>query len=759
MISGNVAFKEQTKKVNYADITLRDGTVLQLEPCDFALGKFSMKDETTTGKFGVGHAVGKTMSITLANHTNKFSMYDFFKSIIHIYVSVTLEDGTVLKERKGKYYVLDPASTGEVINLHGVDSMSLFDRPYTAKTVYPATLQAILSDCCLDCGVNIGFKQFDNCNFVVSTRPEECTYRQVVSWVSQIAGYNARISNEDYLELVWYDVKSLSNSVFNGGNLYDLSFADTFDGGDYETYSDSILIDGGYFTDVIPENITRIKSLNVSTDDVIITGVKVKNDDKEVLIGTEDYCLFISGNDFTKGQESEVANYLAQRLVGLQFRPLTCEIPNNPLIEPYDLCYVKDRKGNSYFTLLNSVSYSLNGFTTIQCKADDPARSEKSYTSESAKAIAQVKRDTADKLTTYDKSVQNMNTLSANAMGLYREQRTLADGSVVYYQSNRPITKDGQGLCVFAENSVVYKMTSDGFFVSTNGGKTYTSGFDAQGNAVVNVLSAIGITFDWAKGGTLTLGGDNNISGVLNVLNTNGKLVGKFDKDGLWASNGYFEGDIVSTNAKITGGSINITTDNEDASVINLNYGTHKLQMSPIWLNVGGDYGSSVSSTFISVGDVDGTHSWVSKNTIHTTNGNASVIAKPTELLLYNSSFSISGIGNDFSCLTDASFSEEVTFSGTVNMNGDFITDSYGAFTINRDANFKEDVNIDGEFHSKGKSIICDSTYNDYLGFFGGSGATKQTVSAITLTSSATTSSNASKINEVINALKKYNLL
>ena len=83
MINANKAFKSQIKKVNYADIILRDGTVLNLGPSDFILGGFSMTDETTTGKFGVGSAVGKTISLTINNHTNKFSMYDFYKSMIY----------------------------------------------------------------------------------------------------------------------------------------------------------------------------------------------------------------------------------------------------------------------------------------------------------------------------------------------------------------------------------------------------------------------------------------------------------------------------------------------------------------------------------------------------------------------------------------------------------------------------------------------------------------------------------------------------
>ena len=539
MINGNVAFKKQTKKVNYAEIILRDGTVLELEPSDFSLGKFNMMDETTTGKFGVGHAVAKTINFSIANHTDKFSMYDFFKAIIYIYVAVALEDGTILKERKGKYYVINPATTGEVIDLQGVDSMHNFDRPYTANTHYPATLQEILTDCCLDCGVNIGFTQFENYNFTVLHRPEDCTYRQVVSWVCQIAGYNARINNADFLELVWYET-ILGIDMLIGGNLNTEEFVDTYEGGDYETYDDAILLDGGNFTDPLPENVSRIKSLKVSTDDVIITGVKVKSENKEVLIGSEEYCISVIDNDLVLEKEEEVASILAPKLIGMQFRPLTCDIPNNPFFEPFDYCYVYDRKGNTYFTYINSVKYSINGFTTISCKADDPIRSESSYTSESAKAVVKARKEAKKELTLYDKAVQNMNMLSANAMGLYREQETLTDGSVIYYQSNRPITKNEEGLCEFELDSVVYKMTGDGFFVSNDGGLSFTSGFDAEGNAIVNVLSAIGIQFDWAKGGTLSLGGYDNKNGVIKIYDKDGVNTGVIDNNGiaLFAENG-----------------------------------------------------------------------------------------------------------------------------------------------------------------------------------------------------------------------------
>lgn len=534
--------------VNYADVTLRDGTVLNLTPEDFILGGFSMADEMTDGKFGVGFAIGKTINVTIANHTNKFSNYDFYNSIIYMYVAIHTEDGRVLKERKGKYYVINPTSPGEVIKLSGVDSMYLLDKPYNAKTAYPATLQTILSDCCIDCGINIGFRQFDKYNFVVSNKPEDATYRDVVSYVAQIAGYNARISNNDALELIWYDTTFMGMDVLDGGNLYSYSESDTYDGGDFSNYEATILFDGGNFTDASPENVTKVKSLSVSTDEIIITGIVVENENTRKSKGTEDYVIKVKDNPLTVGKENEILSHLYNKLVGYEFRALDCKIVNNPLFEPFDACYIYDRKGNFYFTLINSVKYKIGGFTTISCKADDPVRNESSYTSEAAKAEVRAKRKASElalkayedakkhsdnQLTIYDYAVQNMNMLAANAMGLYRESEKQSDGSEIYYQSNRPITKNSSGKCQFETGSVVYKMTGNGFFVSTDGGKSFTSGFDSNGNAIVNVLSAIGITFDWARGGTLSLGGDNNVNGRLVVYDSSGKQVGKWDKDGI----------------------------------------------------------------------------------------------------------------------------------------------------------------------------------------------------------------------------------
>ena len=98
MIAASREFKEKLKSganlVNYADITLSDGTVLNLTYKDFMIGGCEIEDKTTDGKFGVGFVIGKTLSIKLENKDERFSKYDFYQSIITLYVAMMLDDDT-----------------------------------------------------------------------------------------------------------------------------------------------------------------------------------------------------------------------------------------------------------------------------------------------------------------------------------------------------------------------------------------------------------------------------------------------------------------------------------------------------------------------------------------------------------------------------------------------------------------------------------------------------------------------------------------
>lgn len=541
MINASKEFKEKLKKganvVNYADITLSDGTVLHLEPKDFMIGGCEIEDKTTDGKFGIGFVIGKTLTLRISNHEGQFSRYDFYNSIINLYAALLLDDGTIEKIRKGVYYTLVPETPGDIIEISAVDGMYKLDKDYAANnTVYPATLQKIITDVCLDCGIPIGFTQFDNMTFVVQTKPENATtYRQVMSWACQIAGYNARIDNTGYMKLIWYNESLLDGYIYNGGDFYTYPHDTVVDGGNFKDYTTTIVLFGGNFTDDIAQHISKVKSINVHTDDIQITGVRVHGEEETFsLFGEEGYVIEVKDNPFSAGRENEVASYLGNRMVGMVFRPFDAEVLSNPLYEPFEVVRVSDAKGNVYLSLVNSITYKIGSFTRIACEAEDPVRNGSTYVSAAAQAVVEARRNAQKQISEYDKAVQNMNQLTANAMGLFRADEKQSNGSYIYYESTKPITIDANGKCHFESGSTVYKRQGEGFFVSRDGGKTYESGFDENGIAILNVLYAIGISFDWARGGTLTLGGKDNQNGSFEILDGNGNIVTYGDSENFY---------------------------------------------------------------------------------------------------------------------------------------------------------------------------------------------------------------------------------
>ena len=553
MINASREFKEKlnvgANLVNYADITLANGTVLNLTYEDFMIGGCDIVDTTANNdNFSVGNAVGKSISLQIANHDDRFSEYDFYNAFIYLYVAMALDGGTIEKVRKGKYYVNNPETPGDVISIDAVDSMVNFDRTYSeSDTSYPATLQVILSDACIDCDVTIGFGQFNNYNFVVEERPEGVTYRQVVSYVAQIAGCNARVSNDDALQLVMYDTSALDTENYDGGLYADPEDGVIIDGGNFADPVQTEIIDGGLFTDNTGFYIYNWKSLYVATDDVVVTGVKVISDGDVYLYGSADYAITVENNPFVEGKEQAVANYLGALLVGIRFRPFEGQTLGNPLLEPFDVGYISTRKGNTYRTVLNYVNYKIGADTSIACKAEAPLRNTSRYQSEAARAVVEARRNTDKKISAYDKQVQAMNQLAMNALGFFETYEDFPDGSRISYMHDKP---------TISESRIVYKRTAEGFFISQDGGVSYTGGWDSNNDVVVNMISAVGIICDWIKGGTLSLGGDNDTDGVEVVKNASGTQVVRLDKSGIEAIAGKIGGWLIGSDYLETGNAI-----------------------------------------------------------------------------------------------------------------------------------------------------------------------------------------------------------
>lgn len=119
-------------------------------------------------------------------------------------------------------------------------------------------------------------------------------------------------------------------------------------------------------------------------------------------------------------------------------------------------------------------------------------------TSNSDSSTAHLNKEVASlsgKTARYEISQQQLTSLLAQSFGIFKTEEVMSDGSTVHYMHDKP---------TLAESTNIWKMTGDVFAVSSDGGKTWNAGMDATGNAIMNVLSVIGIDASWINADNLT---------------------------------------------------------------------------------------------------------------------------------------------------------------------------------------------------------------------------------------------------------------
>lgn len=520
MINTSTEYKqgmEQKRRfVARASCLLKNGTVLDFDKTNLMTGGVKIADGVSgTSKFEVGTAIINQLTIMVYNGEETFSDYDFTDAVITVWVGMPLDD-RIEWLKKGVFNASDPTTTPGVITLKALDNMSKFDAAYDGGIGFPATLQTIVQHCCTQCGVLLVNGEFPNYRYQVSKNPftdtTNITYRAIIAYCALLAGCYARCNTDGRLELKWYDTAAF-DGIIDGG-VFDTTTEDSYqtgddlDGGNFTDYSSGDTADGGTFTDVLPyHHIYSFSSLSVSTEDVVITGIRVTAADSEdsagkkvegetYLCGAEGYVLDVSGNPLIEaGKAKDVAEYLAGRVVGMRFRPFQASSIGDPSWEAGDAAVVTDRKGNSYYTYLTNITYSTGGYASLSCDAEPAARHSADRYAEINKIVADIKKDSQQKLSEYGKLLEQMNSLAVNAMGYYETRVEQDDGSVITYMHDKPI---------LSESKIVYKQSIDGFFWSKDGGKTWTGGIDKDGNAVMNVIAAIGLYADWIIAGKIS---------------------------------------------------------------------------------------------------------------------------------------------------------------------------------------------------------------------------------------------------------------
>lgn len=499
--------------LKYADITLTDGTVINLTNADFWSNGMKFEDSVSDDNtFNIGSANINTLNLSINNFDGKYTDYDFTDATVICYVGIELEpeDTSALLDTTGDKIldttgneiivhknaliekirictmtVIDtPYQNTTIIELECEDNMRKFDRDYSAsKLKYPVTRKQIIQDACKVCGVTLDTLNFYQDSYQIPARPDDeaLTFRQVIAWTCQIGCQYARCDKYGRLTIKWYD------------------------------------------TEITDANRVAINSTNGFTpnlDDVVITGVQVTeylestSTDEEAssyLYGEEGYVLKISGNKLIpQGTGEVVANIIGEKCVGMSFRPFETECLTDIVLEAGDAVLITDRKGNKYKSYLTNVVLQPGTFEQISCNAESAARNSSKTYSLVTQAAVDARKSVWRERTTREQALQEFKDRLDNSTGVYTTVQTQQDGSQIFYLHDKP---------TLAESRAVWKMTAEAWGVSTDGGQTWNGGMTVDGDTIVRILNAVGVNADWINAGAIT------------VTDTDGSIIFSVDMD------------------------------------------------------------------------------------------------------------------------------------------------------------------------------------------------------------------------------------
>lgn len=482
--------RKRTDFKEYADITLVDGTVLNLSASDFTVSNNYINDGAGASQIPLGVAIERNIQIEIMNDQEQYSTYDFYGAVIELYLTFQLSE-TVEKVVYGRFKVITPETYGETVIITAVDDMYKADKPYSTSLTFPATTGAMLREICEKCDLHLGSTTFQNSDFVVNTAPDSnYTFRAVIGFIAMIAGGNARINRSGELEIITHNFSILENlRGYDGGTFKPWESKADLDGGSFNPWDAGDVADAGLFTDYDGIQVLHNwKNLKVDTDDIVITGIKTTytddNDNElEVLEGSEGYVLGIE-NPLITGKEAEALVLIGAVMIGGKYRKFEGDHISYPVAEFMDPVFVVDRRSNVYQSIITDVNFTFCGFTTIKNSSESAIRNSSSYLSESVKTYVAARKLVTKERTERQKAVEQLAYKLAHSSGLYITEEKQKDGSSIYYMHDKPTLN---------ESMIVWKLTALAFGISTDGGKTYPYGFTVDGKTIVRLLYADGV--------------------------------------------------------------------------------------------------------------------------------------------------------------------------------------------------------------------------------------------------------------------------
>lgn len=501
------------------------GNTITITDANVMMGGFSIDRFTCSGsKLELGTTASAELTLKLDNSAGTFDGVSF--EGVELYVEIGVGTTWI----PCGYFAIDEQTTKlNTISLSGLDRMMKAEYtppvlvPWTDNNgnyitdnhsnilylntglSFPATVKQVVDQVCEICGLTLGtdISGFPNASYTIASTPAVAattTFRDYLKWAAALMGKCAYIDWRGLLCFGWYSSASYTSTAS-----------------------------------------TRFSS-DMYDSDITITGVTYSDDEDNVYVaGTEDYAIDISGNKLLGSNVQTALNTLYNSISNFTYRPIRASVMPAPYLWPLDMVVYTDKDGVNHNAALTNVNLTINASTEIQSKGETEQRN--AYARTSGMTLAQMiayqrlQKAAQDAVSNLDLSLTQQEifdrlTDGGLEQGVALESTTNPGPSAAGDKKiflNLDYARFGQLVADYiAAGAVTAEKIAAG---------AVTAAKIAAGAITADMITAGTMSAERISGGTLTLGGTDNNSGQMAILNASGNVYGQWGNDGLYIGN------------------------------------------------------------------------------------------------------------------------------------------------------------------------------------------------------------------------------
>ncbi|WP_338912778.1 hypothetical protein WHY20_04415 [Clostridium perfringens] len=160
----------------------------------------SINESILSGEeFQLGGAIATNVDIEISNYLGRYNEVTFKDLKFKLIFGIELDNTNFEYVEYGEYKVFEVKETGKSLKLECYDSFIDMDIPYKTTLQYPQPVHTIISDISKVFKIKLSdvleSGKYNNSNLIITERPEDATYRQILKDIATIVGGFAVIKN------------------------------------------------------------------------------------------------------------------------------------------------------------------------------------------------------------------------------------------------------------------------------------------------------------------------------------------------------------------------------------------------------------------------------------------------------------------------------------------------------------------------------------------------------------------------------------